>query len=253
MRVLAFANSKGGISKTSLSTNLSYYLSSIGHKVLLVDTDYQGNAWASFFKEDPEHELADVLTERCTFVDAITEVRPNFDMIGSKRGSKALREYQSGAIQQEPMVFYNFVDILKEHFDYDFVIYDSHPALGVFEKSVLASCDEVIVPLQPEAFGVDGVGIFNDGLAEIRKGLRSNVKHNKIVITMIDSRLKIHEKYINDLKQYDQYQFFEINTCVDFKKSQDQFQSIFEFETDKKLSGTRIKAENAIKALAEVI
>ena len=250
VKVIAFTNQKGGVGKTTVSTNTAFYLSTIGKKVLLIDADMQGNATASFLAEQPELELANIFYDDCTITDGIKNIRENLDIIPTKKGSKKLIDFSKNEISSYLDAFKDLVALIRSDFNYDFIIYDCNPSIGIFEKSIIASADECIVPLQPEAFAIDGLGIFNKELINIRKRQKSNVQHNKIIFNMVDERLNIHKRYMKALNDAAEFDFFVIPATSDFKTAQDRYLSVFEFESKSK---PKERAEREIKRLAEVL
>ena len=189
------------------------------------------------------------MNEDCTIKDAIVTVRENLDIIGTKKGSINLRKYQKADIIDNQNIFFDFVDLINRDFDYDYLIYDCSPAIGTFERSIIASAYECITPMQAEAFSIEGLGIFNKEILDIRKKLRSNVKHDKIIFNMVEN-LEIHKRYIKEIKEFDNYQFFEIPKATDIKKAQDCYLSLFEYNSS---YSTKKKAEREIQRLAEAL
>lgn len=210
MKAVAFSLQKGGVSKTSLSGSLAFELARRG-KVVLVDCDAQGNLSSWLVKGNPPFELADVLTGKCDIQEAIAEtpykglgIIPTFGLGGG------LRPYSENQLSNEPFI----VDDLRQALEglgYDFAVFDLSPAFGKLERAVLFACQEVITPMSPEYFGLDGIAIFEAELARLRKNMRKGPDFARIAITMFDARISQHQEIVaqarETLKGYDLFLF----------------------------------------------
>lgn len=155
MRIIAVYNHKGGTGKTVTSVNFAYNLSAIGKKVLLIDMDPQGNSSAfygrhNFFKPS----IADVLTGRKKISRCIYRTRyKNLDIIQANMTLCDLTKEQLGPSEE-----FKLAESLSEIENrYDFCIIDCPPSAGILIKIVMAAAMEVIVPLKPDRFSVDGL------------------------------------------------------------------------------------------------
>lgn len=191
-KTISFHLQKGGVGKTTISGTLACQSALDGYRTLLVDVDPQGNASSWFLNDAPAYELADVIQGKCFIQDAIIPIAqvPNLYILPTFGIGGTLKLYSETKLAEEPYVLQ---DLIKEVSDsYERIILDLSPGLGRLERAALIASDEVITPMTPEVFSLDGLEIFIDELSKLRKNLRSPVKHTKIIINSFDNRIKQH-------------------------------------------------------------
>lgn len=228
MKTYAFHIQKGGVGKTTLSGNVSYALSKKG-KTLLIDADPQGNTtmWLAGHKANEiKYDLAYILNGEISPKEAIIQLNKNFYLIPTFSIGGKLKNYGETKLFQEPFIFEDLKNTFKTDFDY--LIYDLSPGISMLERSILLSCDEVITPLTPEFFGLDGIEIFNGELEKINKNYRKKICHTKIVINMKNESFKTHKETLKKMKELD-YTLFEISQDRKLADSQFHNKTIFEY------------------------
>ena len=220
-KTVAFHLQKGGVGKTTISGTLACQSALDGKKTLAIDCDPQGNLSSWFLKEPPKYELADVLQGRCFARNAIVSipevenlfVLPTFGIGGT------LKNYSETKLSEEPFILQDLVKEISE--EYDHVLLDLSPGLGRLERSALIASDEIITPMTPEVFSLDGLEIFIDELAKIKKNMRSNVKHNKIIINSFDGRIRQHRDIYDAAESSGRFKVFRIPVDPLFRKAQE--------------------------------
>ena len=196
-KTIAFHLQKGGVGKTTVSGALACQSAINGHPTVYVDVDPQGNASSWFLKKGTRFEFADVLQGEANLEDVIVEA------------SKVKN------------LFFVIQDLIGElSKDFDRIILDLSPGFGRLEKSALIACDEVITPMTPEFFSVEGLEIFINEIQKTKKNFRSNVKHSKVVINAFDERIKQHRDIFNSASE-GQYKVYKIPVDPVFRKSQE--------------------------------
>ena len=192
-----------------------------GYTTLLVDVDPQGNASSWFYDGELQYELSDVLQGTCYIQEAIVEIAsvPNLFLLPTFGIGGGLKAYAETKIADEPYVLQDLVHELSNSFDR--IVLDLSPGLGKLERSALIASDEIITPMTPEVFSLDGLEIFIDELEKIRKNLRSKVKHDKIIINSFDERIRQH-KDIYDAAISGSFKVFKIPVDPVFRKSQER-------------------------------
>lgn len=197
MKTVALHLQKGGVGKTTIAGTLACQSALDGTKTLLIDVDPQGNASSWFLRGTYNHELADVLQGNCFVDDALVEIEkvpglyilPTFGIGGS------LKNYAETKIADEPFILQDLTTELKKKFDR--IILDLPPGFGKLERAAIIASDEVITPMTPEVFSLDGLEIFIEELKRIRKNLRSDVIHERIIINSFDGRIRQHKEILN--------------------------------------------------------
>lgn len=219
-KTISFHLQKGGVGKTTISGTIACHSALSGETTLLVDVDPQGNASSWFLNGELRWELADVLQGRCYVLDAVTGVPavPNFFVLPTFGIGGGLKQYAETKIADEPYVLQDLVRELSG--TYDRIILDLSPGLGKLERSALIASDEVITPMTPEVFSLDGLEIFIDELEKIKKNLRSPVRHERIIINSFDERIRQH-KDIYQAALSGSFQVFKIPVDPVFRKSQE--------------------------------
>lgn len=200
--ILAFANQKGGVGKTTSTVNIAACLGHLGYKTLLIDSDPQGNAstGVGVSKRSLRHSLYDVLTGACTAKDAIIETKyknlsvlpatielagAEFDLIEREHHESALREA-----------------IASLDGAYDFVLIDCPPSLGMLTVNALSAAHGVIIPMQCEYFALEGLSQLMMSVRRVKQHYNPDIVISGILITMYDGRLNLSAQVLSELKKY---------------------------------------------------
>jgi chromosome partitioning protein len=200
MKTIAISLQKGGSGKTSLAVSLAAELAGEG-RTLLVDCDPQGNAstWAG--PENISRELAGVLFKTYPLDQAITTTETTgLSLLPSAGLGGELKVFIERSAPGEPFCMQDLVSgIAAEGFRY--CVIDLSPAFGTFEREAVTAADEVITPIMPDPFGVDGLQIFASNIVDARQKMHTrNPAYSKIVICAIDNRIKQHGEILENIR-----------------------------------------------------
>lgn len=227
MKKIAFHIQKGGVGKTSLSGNISAYLSG-NYKTVLIDADPQGNSSSWFITDQKvKFELADVLQGNCQLTDALVKITDSFYLFPTFGIGGSLKLYSENKLNDEPFIFEDLCNELEKQL-FQVCIFDLSPGMSRLEKSVLLCVDEVITPLTPEYFSLDGIEIFNNELKKINKSFRRDINHKKIVLNNLNKSFNRHLTNLEKIKRLD-YDLFIIPQDSKLAEAQSNNKSIFEY------------------------
>ncbi len=202
-RVIAIANQKGGVGKTTTAINLAASLAALEKKVLIIDADPQANTTSGLnFSPDNDEKrtLYEVMIGELNICDALiqTEV-PNLHMIPS--------HINMVAVEIEMLDYENRESILKNALapirdSYDYIIIDCSPSLGLITVNSLTAADSVMIPVQPEFFALEGLGKLLQTIRLVQNGVNPSLTIEGFVVTMFDGRTKVHTQVLNQLKEH---------------------------------------------------
>lgn len=202
VRVIAVSNQKGGVGKTTTAMNLSTALAACGHKVLVVDLDPQGNTTTGFGLEKGQvgASVYDLLGESGDAAAAVvaTEV-PKLDLVPANMDLAGAEVELASALAREYRLK-NSLSTIKD--EYDYVIVDCPPSLGLLTINALAASDDVIVPLQCEFFAMEGVTQLFNTIELVRKSLNPSLQLMGVLLTMFDKRNKLSTAVENDVREH---------------------------------------------------
>ena len=208
-KTIAFHLQKGGVGKTTISGTLACQSALDGFKTLLIDVDPQGNASSWFLVQG-----------RCYIKDALVPVEQveNLYLLPTFGIGGVLKNYSETKLSEEPFVLQDLVLELSK--DFDHIILDLSPGLGRLERSAIIASDEVITPMTPEVFSLDGLEIFIDELRRLKKNLRSQVRHSRVIINSYDERIKQHRDILK-AAQEGSFDVYRIPVDPVFRKAQE--------------------------------
>lgn len=201
-RIIAISNQKGGVGKTSTCINFAAGLALKGKKVLVVDMDAQGNATTGLgiSKSELEHSIYDVLINEVPAKSVIinTAVNNLFVLPSSIDLAGAEVELVSQRGREKRLV--NAINKIKD--DYDYIIVDCPPAIGLLTINALAAADGVIIPIQSEYYALEGLSQLVNTIKLVVKSLNPKLVIEGVLITMYDGRALISRQIAEEIKKY---------------------------------------------------
>ena len=211
-KIIAITNQKGGVGKTTTAINLGASFGVLEYKTLIVDADPQANATSGvgFDPRNVEKSVYDCLINEMDPRDAIIETEnPNLDIIPAHID---LVGAELELINEDNREYKLKTALAKIKDDYDFIIIDCSPSLGLITVNALTAADSVLVPVQCEYFALEGLGKLLNTIKIVQSRLNEELDIEGIVLTMYDTRLRLANQVVDEVKTH--FQDLVFNTII---------------------------------------
>ena len=208
-KVIALANQKGGVGKTTTAINLAASMAVLEKKILLIDADPQANATSGLGIEvqNVKNDVYDCMVNRANPKDAVikTEI-PGFDVIASDIDLVGA-EIEMVGLPDREYILKNVIQSIKD--DYDYIFIDCSPSLGLVTMNALTAAQSVIIPVQCEFFALEGLGKLLNTIKLTQSRLNVSLEIEGFLLTMYDGRLRLSNQVVEEVKKHFQQMVFE--------------------------------------------
>ena len=208
-KIIAIANQKGGVGKTTTTVNLAASLGVLEKKVLLIDADPQANASSGLGIDVDTVEIGtyQVLEHTASINDAIQKTNsPNVDIIPAHIDLVAIEIELVDKEQREYMLQKTLAKLTSK---YDYILIDCAPSLGLITLNSLVAADSVIIPIQCEYFALEGLGKLLNTIKSVQKIHNPNLDIEGLLLTMFDSRLRLSNQVVEEVRKHFSTMVFE--------------------------------------------
>jgi chromosome partitioning protein len=208
-KTIAIANQKGGVGKTTSSVNLGASLATLGKKVLLIDIDPQGNTTSGIGinKADVEYCIYDVLINDISPSDSVLSTEVEGLSIIPATIQLAGAEIELVPTISREIRLKKAIQIIKEQYDY--ILIDCPPSLGILTINSLTAADSVLIPIQCEFYALEGLSQLLNTIRLVQKHLNTSLLIEGVLLTMLDARTNLGLQVIEEVKKYFQDKVYQ--------------------------------------------
>ena len=248
-QIIALANQKGGVGKTTTSVNLGAALAQAGKRVLLVDIDAQGNATSGsgVDKSELERDSYDVMVDRVPIREVIVPT-DNYDLVPA---TIQLSGAEIELASQEKREYRLKKALSEVNDDYDFILIDNPPALGLLTVNAFTASDAILIPVQTEFYALEGLGQLLNTIELVRQQFNADLDISGILLTMYDGRTNLAKHVAEEVRNYfgDKVYTTVIPRSVRLSEAPSYGQAIIDF--DPRSIGSKVYSELAQEVLKQ--
>ncbi len=216
-RVIALANQKGGVGKTTTTINLASHVAKQGKKVLVIDLDPQGNTTSGLGvdKNVQENSIYELLVGDCTVADCLKELRFK-NVKGTRKLTLIPSKVDLAGAEIEIANFENKEYLLKERIssvrdNYDYILIDCPPSLSLLTVNAMTTADSILIPVQCEYYALEGLAQLLETIRLVQERLNEKLEIEGLVFTMYDSHTNLSRQVVEDVKEnLDLYLFEQV-------------------------------------------
>ncbi len=208
-RIIAIANQKGGVGKTTTAINLAACIAEKGKKVLAIDLDPQGNMTSGLGvdKNEVQNTVYELILDECSINESIENTVVDNLKIVPSNVDLAAAEVELIGIDDKEYILKTAVDYIKD--DYDFIIIDCPPSLNTLTINAMTTADTVLVPIQCEYYALEGLSQLVHTIDLVEERLNPNLKMEGVVFTMYDVRTNLSNQVVENVKANMQTKIYE--------------------------------------------
>ena len=202
VRTIAIVNQKGGVGKSTTAVNLGASLAMLGHRVLLVDLDPQGNATSGFGvdKRVLAANIYDVLLAERPAIDVVLrDIIPNLDLLPAAISLAGAEIELVSALSRETRLRKALAPLVD---DYAYVLIDCPPSLGLLTLNALTAATEVVIPVQAEYYALEGLSQLTQVVGRIREALNPTLRISGVLVTMFDGRTRLAMEVLDEVNAH---------------------------------------------------
>ena len=240
-KIVSIANQKGGVGKTTTSINLSTILAKKGKKVLMIDADPQGNASSGVgVDKEVEESVYDILIGDTEIKDVVIKTNIKNLYVCPSNINLAGAEVELVSVMSREYRLKEKLDEVKD--EYDYIIIDCPPSLGLITLNAFTASDSVLIPVQCEYYALEGLGQLINTINLVKKHLNKNIDIEGALLTMYDARTNLSNQVVKEVKKYFNDKVYKNVIPRNVKLSEAPSRGVSIFEYDPKSTGAKAYA-----------